>query len=309
MNLALVERANKDLERLDRMKTHFLGIVSHEFKTPLTSIMGGTQFLLASSTEWPPEERRLISIVNEGGARLNDIVTNLLKVARLESKSFSLSKAPVNLETLLHELNEQLIPVLEERRQQLVFGHIESIPSFFADREYLEEVFSQLLENAIKFSSDGGEIFISAQIVDRSILEPKRETLSIFHENFLDSAGSTSFIQVEIRDSGIGIDKHDHLHIFDKFYGAGDIRHHSSGRTKFQGKGPGLGLSIVKGMIEAHGGMVWVESPRQDTEKSPGSSFFVLLPTEEAELQPALPFMLGKAEHDQSDNLNPLLLT
>jgi len=307
-NLALVERANKDLERLDRMKTHFLGIVSHEFKTPLTSIIGGTQFLIASSTEWNSEEQRLLSIVHEGGARLNDIVTNLLKVARLESKNFSLSKAPVNMGKILHDLNEQFTPVLEERRQKLVLGHIETVPSFFADREYLEEVFSQLLENAIKFSSDGGEIFISAQIVDRSVLEPKRDILAVFNENFLDGGGPASYIQVEFRDTGIGIDKHDHIHIFDKFYGAGDIRHHSSGRTKFQGKGPGLGLSIVKGMIEAHGGMVWVESPNQDPEKSPGSSFFVLLPTEEAELQPALPFILGNSDSNQSEEINLSLL-
>ncbi|GAM08700.1 ethylene receptor 2 [Geobacter sp. OR-1] len=308
MNLALVERANKDLERLDRMKTHFLGIVSHEFKTPLTSIIGGTQFLQASSASRSPEEQRLISIINEGGTRLNDIVTNLLKVARLESKSFAISRAPIDLQELLTGMNEHFVPVLEERSQRLVIGHIETIPSFFADREYLEEVFSQLLENAIKFSSDGGEIFISAHIIDRSFLESKRETLSLFNPGFLDTAGTASFILVEIRDSGIGINKDDHLHIFDKFYGAGDIRHHSSGRTKFQGKGPGLGLSIVKGMIEAHGGMVWVESPRQDPDKSPGSSFFVLLPTEEAELQPALPFLQGNQDAEQTEEANPPLL-
>jgi signal transduction histidine kinase len=308
MNLALVERANKDLERLDRMKTHFLGIVSHEFKTPLTSIMGGTQFLMASSSEWDVEEKRLISIVHEGGTRLNDIVSNLLKVARLESKSFSLCKTPVNMETLLRGLKDQFLPVLEERGQSLLFGHMDAIPSFCADEEYLEEVFAQLLENAIKFSSDGGEICISTQLVDRSVLEPKREILSVFNQNFLERAGTASYIQIEIRDTGIGIEKHDHLHIFDKFYGAGDIRHHSSGRTKFQGKGPGLGLSIVKGMIEAHGGMVWVESPRHDAEKLPGSSFFVLLPTEEAELQPALPFMTGNINLKQSeDQAQPLL--
>ncbi|MBT0664240.1 GAF domain-containing protein [Geobacter pelophilus] len=308
MNLALVERANKDLERLDRMKTHFLGIVSHEFKTPLTSIIGGTQFLMASNGVWSPEEERLIAIIHEGGTRLNDIVTNLLKVARLESKSFSLSKAPINLEDMLKELNEHFVPVLGERGQRLTMGHIEAIPSFFADREYLEEVFSQLLENAIKFSSDGGDIFISAHIVDRSLLEAKREVLSQFNAAFLENAGTASFILVEIRDSGIGINKDDHLHIFDKFYGAGDIRHHSSGKTKFQGKGPGLGLSIVKGMIEAHGGMVWVESPHQDPDKSPGSSFFVLLPTEEAELQPVLPFMHGSDDSGQTEETHPPLL-
>lgn len=308
MNFDLVERANKDLERLDRMKTHFLGIVSHEFKTPLTSILGGTQFLLSSSSTWSEEERRLISIVHDGGTRLNDIISNLLKVARLESRGASICKAPVNLETLLVDLNEQLRPLLEERKQRVVMGEIETIPSFFADREYLEEVFSQLIENAIKFSSDGGEIYISARVVDRSLLEPKRELLSVFNSKFLDGPVDSSYIQIEIRDNGIGIDRDDHLHIFDKFYGAGDIRHHSSGKFKFQGKGPGLGLSIVKGMVEAHGGMVWVESRCEDPNSSPGSSFFLLLPTEVPELQPTLPFMPGSQDADElsKHNVAPL---
>jgi signal transduction histidine kinase len=308
-NLALVERANKDLERLDRMKTHFLGIVSHEFRTPLTSIIGGAQFLMAGSSQWTEEEKRLLAIIHEGGERLNDIVTNLLKVVRLESKSYSLTKAPVDLGKLLREIQVHLLPALEARGQRLAFRNMESLPVFSADREYLEEVFSQLLENAIKFSRDGDEITVRAELTDRSLLEPKRGVLDLFNDSFLKQAGHSSFILVEISDSGIGIHEDDHVHIFDKFYGAGDIRHHSSGRRKFLGKGPGLGLSIVKGMVEAHGGMVWVESQGQGSPVSAGSSFFVLLPTEEAEVQPVLPFMQGGQERRGADEENPALLS
>ena len=299
MNLAVVERANKELERLDRMKNHFLGIVSHEFRTPLTSIIGGTDFLLVSRTVWTEEERRLLNIIHEGGVRLNDIVTNLLKVARLEAKSVTLIKAPLNLNEILIDLQAHFLPLLSERNQNLVFSNMESIPCIIADREYLEEVFSQLLENAIKFSRDGGEITITASLADRDFLKEKSEILHQFNDGFLERTDSTSFIMVEIHDSGIGIDGDEHLNIFDKFYGVGDIRHHSSGRGKFQGKGPGLGLTIVKGMVEAHGGMVWVESLRQDVAESPGSTFFVLLPTEETEQQPALPFIQGRNNSDQ----------
>jgi signal transduction histidine kinase len=263
---------------------------------------------MASSKEWSEEEQRLLSIVHEGGTRLNDIVSNLLKVARLESKSFSLSKSSLSIQEILRDLHKHFLPLLEERSQQLLVSDMEVIPCMHADQEYLEEIFSQLLENAIKFSRDGGEIVITAQLVDVSSLEQKRNILSTFNENFLDHAGTTSFVQVEIRDSGIGIDEDDHLHIFDKFYGTGDIRNHSSGKSKFQGKGPGLGLSIVKGMVEAHGGMVWVESPCENFDEQPGSSFFVLIPTEEDQLQPALPFMQNRPEFGLPESMNPLLM-
>jgi signal transduction histidine kinase len=98
-------------------------------------------------------------------------------------------------------------------------------------------------------------------------------------------------MQVEVRDSGIGIDPDEQLKIFDKFYEIGDIRHHSTGRHKFLGKGTGLGLAIVKGMVEAHGGMVWVESPATGIPERSGSSFFLLLPLEEDASQVAFPFM------------------
>ena len=94
-----------------------------------------------------------------------------------------------------------------------------------------------------------------------------------------------------MRDSGVGIDVDEQLKIFEKFYEVGEIRHHSSSKRKFLGKGTGLGLTIVKGMVEAHGGMVWVESPAQ----AAGSSFFVLLPLEENLRQPAFSFMGGES--------------
>jgi signal transduction histidine kinase len=97
---------------------------------------------------------------------------------------------------------------------------------------------------------------------------------------------------VEVRDNGVGIAHEERLKIFETFYEIGDIRHHSSGKGKFQGKGAGLGLAIVKGMIEAHGGMVWVESPSDC-----GSSFFLLIPLEEGSCQPSFPFMQQELAH------------
>ena len=110
-----------------------------------------------------------------------------------------------------------------------------------------------MLTNAIKYTPDGGKIS-------------------------LDGRKLPGFIEVVIRDTGIGIDPEDQSIIFEKFTRLGNISLHSSGKTKFKGGGPGLGLHIAKGIIEAHGGAIWVESPGYDEETFPGSTFHILLP-------------------------------
>jgi PAS domain S-box-containing protein len=288
-NLALMERANLELERLDRMKSQFLGMVSHEFKTPLTAILGSTEFLLANhGTVRDDDERLLLSIIQNGGSRLNEIITDLLKVARLEAKGAPLSKAPLHLEEILTVLMEQFAPRLRERNQQVVFQGIDALPYFSGDRDCLFDVFAELLENAVKFTPDGGETLIAGRVTNRGELAEKRDTLAHFNPSFHDQMGDAGYLQVEVRDSGVGIASGERLKIFETFYEIGEIRHHSSGNDKFQGKGAGLGLAIAKGMIEAHGGMVWVESPAGE---SSGSSFFLLIPLEEGLCQGSFPFM------------------
>ena len=288
-NLALVEQANLELERLDRMKSHFLGMVSHEFKTPLTAILGSTEFLLANrSSVGDDEERLLLTIIQEGGARLNQIVTDLLKVARLEAGGTTIRTAPLHLEEILKLLMEQFAPLLRERNQQIVFRGIEALPYFSGDRECLFEVFTQLLENAVKFTPDGGKTVIAACVTHREELAVQRDVLDRFNPAFYEQMGDAGYLQVEVRDSGVGVAAEEQLKIFDTFYEVGDIRHHSSGKQKFMGKGAGLGLAIVKGLIEGHGGMVWVQSAGPE---SAGSAFFLLIPLEEGPGQSLFPFM------------------
>src|SRR6266567_5989458 len=167
-NLALMERANLELERLDRMKSQFLGMVSHEFKTPLTAILGSTEFLLANhGTVRDDDERLLLSIIQNGGARLNEIITDLLKVDRLEAKGAPVSKAPLHLEEILTVLMEQFAPRLLERNQRVVFQGIDGLPYFSGDRDCLYDIVAELLENAVKFTPDGGETVIAARVTDR----------------------------------------------------------------------------------------------------------------------------------------------
>ena len=115
-----------------------------------------------------------------------------------------------------------------------------------------------MIVNAIKYTPDGGSIFVSARP--------------------LDGNGSGNFCEIQVRDTGIGIDPANHKIVFEKLYQLGKVELHSSGRTKFKGGGPGLGLAIAAGIVKAHGGKIWVESPGYDEEKLPGSIFFIQIP-------------------------------
>ncbi|HEX5809309.1 MAG TPA: HAMP domain-containing sensor histidine kinase, partial [Anaerolineales bacterium] len=97
----------------------------------------------------------------------------------------------------------------------------------------------------------------------------------------LDVNGTGQFCEISIRDTGIGIDPANHKIVFEKLYQLGKVELHSSGRTKFKGGGPGLGLAIAAGIVKAHKGKIWVESPGYDEEKLPGSTFFIEIPMAE----------------------------
>ena len=278
-NLALVEQANLELSRLDRMKNQFLGMVSHEFNTPLTSIISGAELLLAEGCGGQNDQ--VLHMVRDGGLRLKELVADLLKLIKLEARGGQLAPSALHLELSLESLREQLQPQLSERRQTLRFTDLDALPFFDGDWKYLERVFGELLLNAMRFTPEGGEIEVTGRVVDCTSLKARRETLERFNSGFLSRCDGRCYLEVAVHDNGIGIPVEEQQGIFEIFYEVGEIRHHSSGKSRHQGKGAGLGLAIVKGMVEAHGGMVWVESGQ-------GSSFFLVLPLEQELIQPAL---------------------
>ncbi|BDV44698.1 histidine kinase [Geotalea uraniireducens] len=289
-NLLLVERANLELERLDRMKSSFLGMISHEFRTPLTSIISGTEFLLTSrSAEFDSEARQVLDMINQGGERLSEIVNDILKVARLEAKTSPVTKTALCVGQVVRQVLAKLEPLIEERNLKIVTGNMEGLPPCSGDRDCFEEIFAELLGNSVKFTPDGGSVLIDARVVDRPALAAKRDTMARFNAGFYAEMGARCYLEVTVRDNGIGVSHDEQVKIFDKFYEIGEIRHHSSGKYKFLGKGAGLGLAIVKGMVEAHGGMVWVESVGTDAAARFGSAFIVLLPLEEGARPPVFP--------------------
>jgi signal transduction histidine kinase len=143
----------------------------------------------------------------------------------------------------------------------------------YADSERLYQGFRNLLENAIKYTPDNGNIVVDGRTLP-------------------------GFIEVTVADTGIGISPENQTLIFNK-YSQTEASLHSSGRTKFKGGGPGLGLPITRGIIEAHGGTIWVESPGCDEVKCPGSTFHVLIPIRTEPQDPRLERLIGELQKDQ----------
>ncbi len=250
------EGARQTLERLDRSKSDFIAIAAHELKTPLTLIEGYKDMLKDRFSDAGGETQYLILLkgIENGTYRLTQIVDDMIDVSMIDNQMLALNYQPVWISRLLHMLSQEFKAAAVERYislEVLPFQGTEQMT--FGDEERIYQALSNVISNAIKYTPDNGTIQIDARLLP-------------------------SFIEITVEDSGIGIDPSYHTAIFEKFGRLGDAALHSSGKTKFKGGGPGLGLPIAKGIVEAHGGTIWVESEGYDEVKCPGSKFHILLP-------------------------------
>jgi signal transduction histidine kinase len=255
-----LNQAYQNLERLDKTKSDFINVMAHELRTPLTVVHGYAQ-VLSKVDEVHSQDgasQEMLAGVLSGVERLQEIVDNMLDVAKIEHEALDLQKEATSIERLVRQAQARLSEALQTRRINLLVENLAHLPVIQADPDLLYKVFHHLLINAIKYVPDGGSIRVSGRIIS----------------NNSHGAG----VEVKVSDTGIGIDPVDHRLIFEKFYQTGEVAVHSSGRTKFKGGGPGLGLAIVSGIIVAHGGKIWVESQRHDEGSYPGSHFYFLLP-------------------------------
>jgi signal transduction histidine kinase len=249
-----LEETRQNLERLERSKSDFISVAAHELKTPLTLVEGYTSMLRESLSSVSDDNQLLIDGINNGTRRLRLIIDDMIDVSLLDNNLLSLSFQPVWFNQLISVIDGELGKTLIDRQQKLDIVRFQgSSDMFFGDPERLLQVFRNILANAIKFTPDGGRIKI-------------------------DGRKLPGFLEITCTDTGIGIDYDDQQVIFGKFGQVGNISLHSSGKFKFKGGGPGLGLHIAKGIIEAHGGAIWVESPGYDERTCPGSTFHILLP-------------------------------
>ena len=189
----------------------------------------------------------------------------------IDEKRLQLKMEEVQLNRLIEASVNELRFFFSMRKQEVVVNLDESIPSIRADALRLMQLLSNVLGNAIKFTPDGGCITIStsAKYLLRGI--PGGDSRPSGKEHHL-------FLEITITDTGIGIDRDDQIRVFEKFYEVGNIQEHSSGKVAFKAKGAGLGLSIAKGIVDMHGGEIWVESPGYNQDRFPGSTFHILLP-------------------------------
>jgi signal transduction histidine kinase len=261
-----ISQLNKELEAMNRTKTDFISIASHELRTPLAQVNGYAQMLDEELGKDSPLSV-FVSGLLTGAVRLTEIVDVMLDVSRLDVGALNLKRTFLNIGDVVQRAAEEWDAAIKERGHTLAMDGLDGLPAIEADANRLQQAFSQLINNAIKYTPDGGCIEISGQV---------------------HSENNGVYVEVIVEDNGIGINWEDQHKIFDKFYRTGDLMKHSTGKTKFKGAGPGLGLSLVKGILDAHNGRVWVESPGHNEETCPGSTFHVLLPLHPPEYNPVM---------------------
>ncbi len=241
---------NRELEKMDELKSKFIDCISHELRTPLTQIIGCISVLKMYLQERNIElEENLLRIIQGGTDRLNRVIADMVKVLQAEFKEGLLNKNRVLVNELVQMICSRASFFAKIRKQQLEYLLPERKIYFEADEGKFTDILVNLCMNAIKFTPNGGKIFV-----------------------LLEDAGNS--FRVTVKDSGIGISADEKLHIFKKFYEAGDSLTHSTGTYQFKSGGLGLGLSIAKLFTEMHGGEIQVKSPGKDQ----GSAFTVEFP-------------------------------
>jgi signal transduction histidine kinase len=272
-NERLVDRLEEKiaaLTRSDEMKSRFIAIAAHELRTPITVIRGYLDILMDESGRLNKAETKtttLLEGVYNGVNRMYEIVEEMLDVTRIEANTLSLKISPVQLEKVAEKAVAVCQEIAEQRNLTVRLEPMGHLPTIWADGARTQHILVHLIANAIKYTPDGGRIMVSGRQAgqDVSVTAPGH-------------VQGDRFVELTVADTGIGIDPSEQDRIFEQFYEVRDPRLHSTSKTEFMGGGAGLGLAITRGVAEAHGGWVWVESEGYDPERCPGSRFHVVLP-------------------------------
>ena len=252
-----LEKSNETLAQMDRTKIRFIQVSAHELRTPLTLVQGYAQMVQLKSKD-NQEFAKYAKGIMDGTTRMVDIVDNLLDASRIDSNLLEISTSEVEIIKLIEKAHKIFSESLQERKISFSTDGIAELPVVQADKGLLYKVFYHVIMNAIKYTPDGGSVAISGN--------------TILHGD------GKSDVEIKITDTGIGIDPQYHELVFEKFYQTGDVLLHSSGKTKFKGGGPGLGLAISRGIMDAHHGKIWLKSPGHDETTNPGTTVFIRLP-------------------------------
>lgn len=254
MNAELV-RTNAQLRRISELKSNFLSLASHELKTPLTSIKGYSDIIIDTmKSKLEPGIYSMVSSINRASDRLHRVVNNILDATRMEKRKLRLSPEETDLAVVVREALDELQQFASQRHIVFELDCQEGLPGFYGDRMRMQQVCVNLFSNALKYSPDNSAVQVRLALEDGDT----------FH--------------LSVRDSGIGIPLDEQSRVFMPFYELGSVTKHFTDSAKFMGGGAGLGLSIVKGVVERHGGRVWVESEGNRSDDYPGCTFHVVVP-------------------------------
>lgn len=274
-----LNKVQEKLQELDHTKSNFISVAAHELKTPLTLIEGYTLMMvdIIEQTSRDTQMDSLLKGVNTGISRLRRIIDDMIDVSLLDNKLLTLNFQPMWISHLFTLLKNEIKKPMSERRQNLIIHEFEgSDLMIYGDTERLYQAINNVVSNAIKYTPDEGTITINGRLMP-------------------------GFVEIIIADTGIGISAEHQSVIFEKFGQLGRTDLHSSGRTKFKGGGPGLGLPITRGIIEAHGGTIWVQSEGYDEVKLPGTTFHILLPIKSEPTDPHMTDIFGGAEQSMKE--------
>lgn len=248
--LEVEEESRQEAERANEIKTKFLAMISHELRTPLTSIIGFTTTLLAEDVTWGPEEQRdFILTIQKEADRLQELIDHLLVLSRLEAGMLPISQEIHTLDEILKDASPQFNILISG--QTLTMHLPANLPSVFVDAKRIAQVLVNLVRNSSTYAPKGTEIDISASV-------------------------RGGFLQLNVSDQGPGIPPAEHKKVFKAFRRGSHVEDGSA-------QGAGLGLAICKGLIEAHGGRIWIK--RKNT---PGTTISFTIPIAAAKNAPAI---------------------
>jgi signal transduction histidine kinase len=260
--------ANEKLQRSDELKSRFISIAAHELRTPITIIRGYMDILMEPAQPYAdPATVAMLQGIASGVRRLHEIVQDMLDVTRIEAGTLDLQIAPVRLAEVAERAISQYRPISEQREQTLTLEPLDHMPIIWGDGGRILQILNHIVGNAIKYTPNGGSVIVGGRVLGQEAPDAAAE-----------SASEASYVELTVTDTGVGIDPKEQEHIFEPFYEVRDPRYHSTSKTDFMGGGAGLGLSIARGVAEAHGGWIWMESEGYHPDRCPGSCFHVVLP-------------------------------
>lgn len=252
---------NEKLEKLERLKSEFISIVSHELRTPLTAIKNSLDIILSGKTgDLTENMSKFLNMAKRNVTRLSGIINDLLDISKIEAGKMDFKFEVMKIESVVEYVKTSLSEMAKEKNLNLVTKLEDNFADIYADSRRLEQVLTNLVSNAIKFTPENAKIEIRSQVIDAKDIFP----VEMFDNELKKLRGK--YLQICVKDDGIGISNEHLAHVFDKF---AQIENSLSRKVG----GSGLGLPIARQLLEAHNGTIWCNS-----KPDKGSSFYFVVP-------------------------------